>query len=347
MPRSKRKRISFVNGDPGTPPAKQCKTPAGEPKIRWRGQTWLLTYAGDRIHWTHEYIYEYLINKLKLKILMYTIGREKFTNGTNHWHVWFRLSSPLDVENEKWGWIDEISCDYKHAKDYHAEEYAMKDMDYKSNSGIDHFPTSKKYRAQRDDQLEWLDDRVAKARTELSWPIQILDLYLMNKPDPGNKKRHVCIAAPPNFGKTLFSNSLGNKNIFDISASDHPLEGYRNEDLIIIHSIQLDWYLLEWLTDTHARSMPAPGKQRYRQIKNKPGHCRNIIYLLNFIPNYGQFQSAFEARFHIFNKLPSAVSSPPPAARPSALQQEREYEEKKRMDSERDFINAMHPQNIS
>lgn len=333
----KRKRISFAIA-PGFPAAKQCKLAAGsdnkeicETKTRWRGKFWLLTYSRPLLKWTKEYVIDYLKNKKGLQAIEWKVGKENFKdkfidtldkhNAENpelpplqnlhnhspkdfdllhHYHVWLHLRSELDVIDSSWGYIDGLSCSYKHAKDFHAAEYTMKDMDYIESGQADFFPISKKYIQLKANHEAWVEDREHRKLKDIDWPIVFPFGYSMGKPDASMKKRHVWLCAPPDWGKTSFINSLGEKKIFDIFGAENPMEHYKDEQLIIIHGVKVDWTLLEFLSDTYIRKMNMPGKQRYNQVRRKGNNPINIIYIGNEMPNYTHMD-AFNARFHIFN----------------------------------------------
>jgi len=305
--KSKRKhrKVEINIQPPGPPPAGQCKASGviEEKNIRFRGKQWLLTYSNLEENWNHENIIDYLLNTKKLNITQWLIGKEKFNiNEKSHWHVYIKLATEKDTQDHKWAWINEKSCDYSKVKNFHGIEYAMKDMDFKQSGKIDFFPNSMNYKKRKIDHDEWYVDRFKENRPEIKWPIALpIEGLYMTKPNMNYKKRNFWFRAPPNFGKSKWMSELGLAKIFYIMGAEHPLEGYKDEELIIVIGVKLEWTLIEWLTEEFQDYVNAPGKQRYSQIKSKPKLVRSILYLGNDLPEYGNNQDAFLERFIVID----------------------------------------------
>lgn len=293
MVKRKQERIPVPQGGNNViePPSKKACN-------RWRGKKWLLTYSNLDESMTHETLRDHLS---KLGLRRYIIARELFANGKHHWHAYIHLLAELDTTNAEWGWFRLNSCSYKRAKDFHAAEYAMKDIDYIESDGqMEFWKTSKSYRYQRDNHRIWLQDRRALMRGELKWPLECPGNVLMPAPDPAVKRRHLWIVAGADFGKTLWLNNLGRVKLFIASNERNHLEHYAGESLIIMDGMQLPWDVVEKLTDTLAQDRQCPGWARGEYVTLVGGSCRNLIYLGNHKPNYADMR-LFNARFIVID----------------------------------------------
>lgn len=274
-------------------------------KSRYKGVKWMLTYSGIPGEWDHPEMIEAIKRDLP-PMRRWRIGKEQFKSGGTHWHVYILLLKEIDTTADGWGWIKvdgkEYSCSYKKAKDYHAEEYAMKDMNCTtSDDKGDFWCTSKNFSKMKNDHDAWKQWRYRKIRDEIVWPLILPTGRPISYPDPKEKRRHWWFYGAPDWGKTAWLCGLGNIRYFTLSGAENPMEHYDDEPLIIITK-PAGWWLIEVLSDTHGTITKLPGKQRYAQVSLLPNTTRTIIYIGNDSPEDAftlKELPMFMARFNI------------------------------------------------
>jgi len=179
------------------------------------------------------------------------------------------------------------------------------------------FQTSTNFVRRQVDFQKWVEftSRHEQLR-DIEWPIS-LPIPSRNdpsvsatlaKPKPSQKKRHLWLWGPPNWGKTFWlSTEFRLRRVFmRPSGSPTPFDAYDGEEVIIYDDVKMaDVDISElqsccnvWYTQTEV-----PGRVRYHTKFWPLKQIRTIIVLSNKDPMdiYAVDQAAFEARFNVIN----------------------------------------------
>lgn len=129
-------------------------------------------------------------------------------------------------------------------------------------------------------------DVVEQQLKPIEWPIVFKHedkQWVMDKPDPSNKKRNWWIVSDPDWGKSYWANeTLGDFKVYSIPVDKtYRFEDYDDEDLIVYDDKAADFAEYSDVLNTHKLRQQVPGKVRYETKYWKRNHTRNVIVLTN------------------------------------------------------------------
>lgn len=250
---------------------------------------------------------EEILNKLPVNncIEHYVISQEKHEDGGLHIHAYIKYNYKLNIIDQSHFDIDKYHPNIQSVKNTkNVIAYVKKDGNYIENLKLDN-STPDGYSKRKKDFEEWKQDKELGQLKDINYPItmsKVFKNYIIEKPDPSKKKRHVWFIGKPDIGKTYEINeTFGGLKVYLRSSNKYPYEQYRDEDLIIFDDITPSFAEIAALTNTYKIRTQVFGDVRYSSKYWKLGHTRTVIIISNKSPEYHDLQDAFEARFEVIH----------------------------------------------
>lgn len=168
------------------------------------------------------------------------VAEEKHKSGQPHLHAFAFLAKELDTRNERFFDIDGFHPNIKNGemkRDWKkAVYYCMKAGDYLIQD-IELLDTPEGFAKKAQDLRAWKQYVKQKKYSDPVFPFYLPDekRTAVPKPTASNRKRHVWIVAPPDWGKSYWASvTFANQNVFyPISNSDTPFDHYEDQQVLL------------------------------------------------------------------------------------------------------------------
>lgn len=231
-------------------------------------------------------------------VTRYVIGQEEHKDGGKHLHAVVEYAQKMNIKDSRFFDMNGFHPNFQGVKNWsQSSAYCKKDGNYIEEVSFDD-STPDNYRKRKADMKAWSNDKAAKARTDVVWPIALPDGSTHH---PLGKKRHLWIVGPADSGKSTWAmNTFDGMKVFLRSPTKYPFEGYQGEEVIIyddIYPTQEEWLNVSM---THWNNMHVFGDTRYEQVVWPNKKDLTMIVLSNILPNYNNVE-AFNARFIVIN----------------------------------------------
>lgn len=257
----------------------------------------------------------------------YVIARELHQSGDEHLHCVIRFNRKYDSRNPRFFDLS-IQNDGEESRTFHPNiqsarnfnrvvHYTIKGGDYIWS----HNPwntTSTNFVRRNADLQAWQRDQIRSSTLrDIQWPIKLPWRQRANpdewsqllKPTGANKKRHLWLMGPPNWGKSLWKqHAFEHQRIFErpSESKDLAFDDYHDEEVIIYDDCnmnEVNFAEFAAIANVYTTQKVLPGRQRYFVKHWKLYQVRTIIVLHNDDPFnfYSDCMPAFEARFNIID----------------------------------------------
>lgn len=235
-------------------------------------------------------------------IVEYCIAEEKHEDGSPHLHAILKYSYKLNITNNGHFDINGFHPNIQSVKSWkNSLAYICKDGNFIGNTILDKSSPEGYARRKKDYEL-WLEDTSLVATKDIVYPVKFFN-KMIEKPLPEVKKRHFWFVGKPDIGKTFeIEKSFEDMKIYKRGNNKYPFESYRDEDIIIYDDIdKISFAEISAISNTYKTNTQVYGDVRYKNKYWKKNHCRTIIILSNFEPNYGDNQGGIDSRFEVIH----------------------------------------------
>lgn len=221
---------------------------------------------------------------------------EKHQDGNNHIHAAISYSQKLNIRDMIAFDVGDYHPNIQSARNWGSvKAYVCKDNQFICAMNFDSSDPNK-YIQRKNDFNACIADREAANRAPIDFPILLPDRTLWT---PIDKKRHLWIIGPPDWGKSKWAmDTFNGRAIYIRPDTNYPFESYVGERVILYDDLYPKQE--EWLnvSNWHWGNMHVFGATRYKNVLWPNKIDITMIVLSNMDPFFTNME-AFNARFTI------------------------------------------------